>query len=258
MALVTFLSDFGLSDHYVAVVKAGILAVNPAIQIIDISHLVPPSNTIHGSYVLGQAYGAFPEGTVHLAAVGSHQGAKPDHLAMKLDGHYFVGPDNGLFSLISKSEPSSVVSLSSHLGGKGYGTFPARSLYAAAAAKLASGAELLDLGKVTTSYKRNINSTSRASKKQIQGGVVHIDHYGNLITNILKHDFDALHEARGYKVVFGRERIRKLQVHYGFVEPGECFAGFNDHGFLEIGINNGHAAELLGLYYDSPVSIIFE
>jgi len=119
MALVTFMSDFGLSDHYVAVVKGGIIAVNPAIQIIDISHLIPPSNTIHGSYVLGQAFRAFPAGTVHLVAVGSHQGGQPDHLAMKLDGHYFVGPDNGLFSLISASEPSSVVSLSSHLGKRG-------------------------------------------------------------------------------------------------------------------------------------------
>jgi len=123
---------------------------------------------------------------------------------------------------------------------------------------LASGAELLDLGKVTTTYKRNINSTARASKKQIQGAVVHVDHYGNLITNILERDFDALREDRNYKVIFARERIRQLHKQYGDVDPGDCFTGFNDSGFLEIGINNGHAAELLGLYYDSPVSIIFD
>ena len=136
-------------------------------------------------------------------------------------------------------------------------TFPAKEILAPAAARLASTSDIHELGKGDSDYKKMIPRLSRASKKMISGHVVHVDHYGNLITNIRQADFEVLSKDRTYTVTFGREKMDKVHVHYTDTEDGDCSLVFNEQGFLEIAINKGHAAELLGLDVDSPVNIIF-
>jgi S-adenosyl-L-methionine hydrolase (adenosine-forming) len=255
MALITFTSDFGYSDHYVAAVKARILGINDTLKIIDISHFIEHHNIAHGSFVLNAVFRDFPTGTVHITAINSHNNLNNTYIAAKLEGHFFIGPDNGIFSLVSEQEPEAVVELS--VPDNKTCTFPAKDIYAPAAAQLATGADICQLGMPAESYKRMLPLQVRATKKQIAGHVIRADHYGNLITNIDKKTFDLLNPGSGYKVFFGRESVSNLNDNYFSVDPGECFLFFNSLGLLEIGINQGNASELLGLNYDSRVTIYF-
>ena len=114
-----------------------------------------------------------------------------------------------------------------------------------------------DLGVVTPDFKRMLGRQLKATKKQISGNVIRIDHFGNAITNIDQEIFNILQKERGFEVKFGRETIRAIHAGYASVDPGECFVVFNSNGFLEIGINKGSASELMGLGFDTPVMINF-
>lgn len=259
MAIITFISDFGVQDHYTAVVKARILACNPSQVIVDISHHIQHFNIAHGSFVLGSVFREFPEGTIHLLAVNATGGLGEAYIAVKLEGHYFVGTDNGLIGLLSEKEPESIVILGKTPEEKELAritTFPARDLLAGAASRLAEGIAMEDLGEPTTYFNRMIPRKARATRKSIAGHVIHIDHYGNLLTNIQRSEFEFLVQDK-FKIQVGRELLFKINRVYNHVDAGELFALFNSQGLLEVGINSGNAAELLGMGFDSPISIHF-
>ena len=115
-----------------------------------------------------------------------------------------------------------------------------------------------DVGAFTKDYIRKTDRKFRATKKQISGNIIRVDHYGNLISNIEEEVFNILRKDRKYSIKFGREQLDRVNYSYNELDDGDCFVVFNDLGLLEIGINKGNAAELLGLKYDSPVNIIFE
>lgn len=255
MAIITFMSDFGYSDHYIAAVKARLLSLDPSLQVVDISHNIEHFNISHGSYVLGAVFRDFPAATVHLASVNTFGHVKESFIALELEGHYFVGADNGLFGLLSEHEPSLTVKLNEE--HYGHTSFPAKDIFAPVAAKLASGTPLAELGTVYNDYIRMIGRKIRATKKQISGNIIRVDHYGNLITNIEKSVFDILSKAKKFNIILGRESLDQVHQSYNNAEDGDIFAIFNSSGFLEIGINKGNASELLGLYFDSPIHINF-
>lgn len=243
MALITFTSDFGISDHYVAQTKAKILQSFSEAQIIDIAHNAKAFNLAQLSFSVMSVFRDFPEGTVHL--IGGDE-KKDSYLAAHLERHFFVCPDNGILSLISDKTPEQVVMLAAeHSATK-------------AAAHLAQEKTIADLGEATAEYKQLMRRKSRATKKEISGHVIHVDHYGNLISNIEKTDFDILSRNRNYTLSFSRERLNAVQAHINEVEPGDAFAVFTSTGYLMIGINQGNGNQLLGLEYDSPVHIQFE
>ena len=256
MALITFMSDFGDNDHYVAAVKARILGINPDLQIVDVSHTITPFDITHGSYVLRSVFREFPPGTVHLAAVNTLDRESDNFIIINIEGHYFIGPDNGLFSLISEEQPQKIIKLSNP--DIESSVFPARDIMARATAMLAGGTSMEELGVVVSEFKRLLGRQLKATKKQISGNVIRIDRFGNAITNIDQEIFNILQKERGFLVKFGRESIRAIHSGYASVEPGECFVVFNSNGFLEIGINKGNAAELMGLVFDAPVMINFD
>lgn len=259
MALLTFLSDFGDTDHYVAAVKARILSVNPNQQIVDISHRIPGYNLAHASYVLASTFREFPSGTVHLCGVNAVANLGETYIALKLEGHYFVGVDNGLFSLISEEEPELIVDLACTEELQSLArstTFPTRDMLAAAACKLASGTAIEELGEPLTYINRMLPLKPRATKKLIAGHVVHIDHYGNLHTNIQRLEFESLLEESFY-VKIGREKLWKIQRSYAQSDPGDLFCLFNSQGLLEIGIHSGNASELMNMHYQSPIMVYF-
>ncbi len=256
MAIITFMSDYGTKDHYVAAVKAKILSINPSINIVDISHNIKPYDIAHASYVLKSVFRDFPKGTVHLYAVDTIGQKGSRYICAKLEDHFFVGNDNGLCSLISEKEPDMISELfSAKQDGK---TFPAKDVLAKAAAMIASGSNMNDVGKFTKDVERKVARKFRATKKQISGNVIHIDHYGNLVTNIEEEVFQIISKNRKYTVQFAREKLTEINGLCNEAEDGDCFVIFNSNGYLEIGINKGNASELLGLKYDSPVNIFFE
>lgn len=255
MAVITFMSDFGTQDHYVASVRAAILSRAPNQLIADISHDVKPYDIAHGANIIKHVYREFPEKTVHLVAVDSMD-SRCDLIAMELDGHFFVGFDSGIFSLISDKKPSQLVSFQ-HSNC----TFPAKSVLAGKALDLAEGKSLTSIGEPIDEMKVLFARQLKVTKREIAGNVVNVDRYGNLITNIDKSEFDKIIEINGegvrYAIRFGREQFQGIHTFFSDVESGDCFVVFNSSGQLQIGINKGNASELLGLSIDSPVLIEF-
>jgi hypothetical protein len=250
------MSDFGMSDHYVSAIKAKVISINPGLRIFDISHQIDPFNIAHGAFVLKSVFRDFPKGTIHLISINSHGEKSNRYLAAKIEGHFFVGPDNGIFSLISEEEPSMIAELFNN--DNQHTSFPSKHILAKAAAMLASGSGLNDIGTYTKEYLQKIDRKFRATKKQISGNVIQVDHYGNLITNIEEEVFNILRKDRKFMIHFGREKADKIHDCYNENDDGDCFVLFNDLGLLEIGINKGSASKLLGMKYDSPISIIFD
>lgn len=256
MAIVTLLTDCGKSDHYASAIKAAILRVNPGLNIVDLSHEVAPCDIAHGAFLLRAVFRDFPKGSVHLAAVDAIGNPGDPFIALQLEDHFFVGVDNGLFGLVSNQAHQHAVEL--HDLGLASSVFPEKDILAPASAKLASGVSITDLGKSIPSIKKKTDRQAKATRKQIAGHVIRVDHYGNLITNIAQRDFDILSKGKKFTLQFGGEKFKRIHTTYNQADQGECFLIFNSLGLLEIGIYKGRASELLGLSYDSPVHITFE
>lgn len=256
MAIVTLLTDSGESDHYIAAIKGRILSVNPNIRIVDISHHIRLFDIGHAAYVLRSVFREFPKGTVHLVGVDAAGSRGDAGIMVQLEDHFFIGSDNGLFSLISDRPPEKVWELNTE--NPILTTFPEMEVFAQAAASVASGHDPNDIGKPISDLKRLIDRQVKATRKQITGHIIRVDHFGNLITNIPKEAFEILSKNKAYTIQFGGEKFRRIYSTYHQAEQGECFIVFNSRHFLEIGIFKGNAAELLGLGYDSVVNILFE
>lgn len=256
MAIVTLLTDSGESDHYIAAIKARILAVDPSIRIVDISHQIRAFDIGHAAFVLRSVFREFPPGTIHLVGVDAAGNRGDDFIIVQLEGHFFIGANNGLFSLLSDHPPEKIWRIDSNPSEAS--TFPEKEVFAGAAGKLATGEDPASMAKPLTDFKRMIDRQVKATRKQITGHIIRVDHFGNLITNIPKQAFDILSKDKSFTVQFGGEKFRRIHAAYNQAEQGECFLVFNSLNFLEIGIYKGNAAELLGLGYDSIVNIMFE
>jgi S-adenosylmethionine hydrolase len=256
MPLITLLTDFGDSDYYVASVKAGLLGIKPELVLIDISHSVPKFNIPHAAYVLKAVFHDFPLGTIHLVSINGQTGRGDICILAKIEGHFFLSDDHALLSLISDYEPELVVKL--FVPEIGYGTFSAKTVLVPAILKLCDGVAPEKLGEILPGLQTMFNRHPRLTHNQIIGQVIHIDSYGNLITNIEKKVFEKLGKGRSFILSFSREKISHLSQQYSNVQPGNCTALFNHTGSLEIFINMGNASELLGMYYESPVMFTFE
>ncbi|MBK5278787.1 MAG: SAM-dependent chlorinase/fluorinase [Bacteroidia bacterium] len=256
MAIVTLLTDSGESDHYVAAIKAKILSVNPGLTLVDISHNIAACDIAHGAFVLKAVFRDFPKGTVHLTGVDATSNRGDSSIALQLEDHFFVGPDNGLFGLISEKPHQGLVELNKI--NPVTTTFPEKDIFAAVAAKLASGVAISTVGIAMSTFRKLTDRHVKATKKLIAGNVIRIDNYGNLLTNIPKEVFETLSKGKNFTIQFSGEKFKKIHATYNQTDQGECFLIFNSLGLLEIGIYKGNASELLGLGHDSQVNITFE
>lgn len=256
MAIITLTTDFGLKDHYAASLKGALMRQMPSAQLVDVTHQIPPFDFGQAAFVLGHAFQEFPSGTVHLVAVGSGGSGRYNHIALKLQGHYFVGCDNGIFSLLSTDhQPELIIQLA--LSGKEPSTFVARDLYLPAAIKLANGIPLEKLGLPQTSVSQLIRQISPPEEDVLKGTVIYIDSFSNFITNITGDEFDRVGKGRLFSIDLIRDEITELHRTYGDVPSGAIVAFFNSAGVLEIAMNNGNAAGLLNLKLNSVVRITF-
>lgn len=256
MAIVTLLTDSGENDHYVAAIKARIMKFNPGADIVDLTHRIAPCDIAHAAFVLRSVFRDFPAGSVHLTGVHATGDRDDMPIAVEMDDHFFVGRDNGLFGLVSDVQHQQLVILDTEEAADT--TFPERDIFAPAAGKLSAGIPLPALGKPGDAFKRMIDRHVKATRKQIAGHVIHVDSFGNLITNIPMMAFEKLSQGRPFIVQFGGEKFKRIHTRYNQADEGECFLLFNSLGLLEIGIYKGNASELLGLGYDSMVNISFE
>lgn len=256
MAVITLTTDFGLKDHYVASVKGALLSGSPAgTHLVDVSHLVPPGDILQAAFILRNCFREFPAGSIHILAVGASLSARYPHIAIALDGHFFVGCDNGIFSLLSASRPEQIVELA--LPADKTATFVTKDIYVPAACKLAAGATPDSLGQARGDIFEKMLRRHPPEEGVIKGSVNYIDAFGNLITDITREQFMSVGKGRPFSLNLIGDEINRLHNHYGEVVEGEKVAFFNSAGYLEIAINQGKASSLLNLKMYDIVRIEF-
>lgn len=237
MSIITILTDFGSSDSYVAEVKAALLSYAPGATLVDVSHAVAPGDVRAGQYLLSRTWARFPIGTVHLAVVDPGVGTPRRALAAQVSGHRFVGPDNGLLSIL----PDDTRFVSLPVLRDASPTFHARDVFAPAAARLALGARLEELGPVVSDRIGLPLPGFRVEDGLLVGEVLHVDRFGSLVSNV---PCDAL--VRGAHVTVAGGDVGALRRTFGDVDRGRLVAYCGSGGTVEIAVRDGSAAELLG------------
>lgn len=258
MGIITLTTDLGHRDFYQAALKGSILTLYPTVKIVDISHDISPFNIQQAAFVLKNAFQYFPKKTVHLIGIDSVYHNKNKYVAVKYQDYYFVGADNGIFSLIFEHEPDEIVELNIMQDLK-FLHFPLTDIFAKAAVNLAKGGKLQDIGDPIASLKQRTIIQPIVDENSIRGSVIYIDSFQNVITNITKSLFDKVQNDRSFILYFRRnESIKQLSWHYNEVPEGEklCLFGISNH--LEIAINKGNASGLLGLQPGDTVRVEFE
>lgn len=257
MPIITLTSDWGLADHYVASVKGAILRRAPEVNIVDISHNIKHFDIKHASFVLRNAFRQFPEGTIHIIGIDSIESKSHQHLVVFAEGHYFIGADNGIFSLILDDPPDKIISLNV-LQDTGYFTFPSRDRFAKVACHIAEGRSLEELGTPMPALVPKSLYQPVTEGNNILGRVMYIDSYDNVFVNISEKLFRDTVQNRPFTITFRRDyyTINTLVKAYGDVPEGEMCALFASNGMLQIAMNQGKAASLLGLTIDYPVNVI--
>lgn len=259
-SIITLTSDFGLQDHFVSVMKAVILGIHPESRLIDISHQIPAQDVMACAWVLRNSSMHFPPGTVHLVVVDPGVGTKRSPVAIKIGDQFFVGPDNGIFSLIADEYEYEAY----HLNNTAYwkpnpsNTFHGRDIFAPIAAHLASGVSISELGERIEELVTYRWATPIADKDGIQGWVLHIDNFGNLVTNISSQIIEEAIGGGSVKIYVGNTILNQMVDTYGDVEDGEPAAYIGSTGMLEVAIAKGNASEMLGVVKGAQISIVLQ
>jgi S-adenosyl-L-methionine hydrolase (adenosine-forming) len=256
MQIVTIISDFGSKDYYSGALKGAILSKSPVINLVDVTHDIEPYNIVQAAFVLKNVYFEFPEGTIHLIAVNSTYDKIYEFVCLRHEGHFFVAPDNGILSLVFKNtNPSNLVKI--HNNGKGH--FLVKNIFSETVFNLMQGLNFEDLGNLGHTMVERITIQPVITPDRIRGTVIYIDNFENVILNITKETFEKGRIGRAFSLFFKRnDPITFLGENYFDVPIGENLCLFNAAGYLEIAINMGKAASLLGLKTEDIVEIVFD
>ena len=256
MSIVSLTTDFGTRDFYVGALKGALYTRNPELRLVDISHQIEPFNIVQGAFVLRQAWADFPEGTIHLLGVNCIYGKNFQYIAAKVDGHYFLAPDNGILSLLLPDTNFKSVRLIDHPDEI---HFPVKEAFADAVEHITSGKSWSKLGKSHSNMVQRINLHPVADHSRIRGTVIHVDNFDNAVVNITRDDFERVGQGRNFSLFFKRnDPITRLSNSYCDEEAGTPLCLFNKAGLLEIAVNMGRAASLLGLKESEVVELVFE
>jgi S-adenosylmethionine hydrolase len=246
--IITLLTDFGTKDHYVASMKGVILSINPRCPLIDITHQVSPHDIREGAFILANAYSHFPKGAIHLAVVDPGVGGARRPLLLVTENYFFVGPDNGLFTMISRKESvRQIIALENrkfHLADIST-TFHGRDIFAPAAAHLSTGVKPSALGHKIDSLKKLEFKGSFIKGGKLLGEIVHVDTFGNLVSNIDEGGLIRVIQGRPFVIRVGREMIRGLKKGYWEGKRDEPIALLGSGGYLEISVREGNAQKVL-------------
>ncbi|MFK7806928.1 MAG: S-adenosyl-l-methionine hydroxide adenosyltransferase family protein [Saprospiraceae bacterium] len=256
MSIITLTSDFGLKDYYVGLVKAALLSKDASLHLVDISHNVDVYDIVQGAFILKNCFSEFPEGTIHIISISNYNQKKPCFLAIRYEGHYFIGPDNGVFSLMFDEKITKDVY---ELDYDDKGSFPIKDTFAEAVVHLTSGKPLNEIGIPIESIEERITFQPVINSSEIRAAVIYIDNYENVVTNITRATFERVGAGRPFALYFkAHNPITKLYKRYSEVAVGEMMCFFNSAGCLEIAINQGKAASLHGLKLEDPIQVNFK
>jgi S-adenosyl-L-methionine hydrolase (adenosine-forming) len=247
-------TDFGVQDYYVPALKGAILSAHRAVQIVDITHSIRAHDLVQAAFTLKNCWQNFPDGTIHVVSVHNFGGEKHRFLITEHKKHFFIGADNGLFSLLFGEElPTRIQSLPF----SGLSIAPIRDLLTWAVTHIAAQKPLDQLGDSVTDIVQRIMFQPVTTVNQIRGTVIHVDTYQNVVVNITRQLFERVGHGRPFRLFFKRhDPITQLSEHYNEVGVGETLCLFNSD-YLEIAVHMGKASELLSLKLDDTVQIDF-
>ena len=255
--IITLMTDFGTRDAYVGAMKGVICTIRPAARIIDISHEVAPQDIEEAAFLLESAYSWFPPGTVHVVVVDPGVGTKRRAIAVYARGHLFVGPDNGVLSCALAQEKVFVHTINDidYELTQISDTFHGRDVFAPAAAHLASGVSLELLGPPIEDYVILDRPRPAVGEGGIEGQIVHIDRFGNGISNIPRSMIKKLGQGR-FEVFLGDRSLGELKRRYQDVPAGESLALIGGHSRVEIAASSGSAAARFEIVRGMPVRVV--
>ena len=259
MAVITLTTGW-TDDFYVAAVKGILLSALPTVQVVDMSHSAPAFNSgiSYAAYMVKHSYHYFPQGTVHIISIASEYTDSAPFVAVQHSGHYFVGTDNGVFGLLLDTVPDAMVRIEK-FQDESSPNYPAISVFAPAAIHLLNGGNMEELGSPYVEYQRRGTILATMDESQITGTVIHINAFGNVVTNITRHDFDRIGKGRSFEILVQRNsrKITRINKYFHETSRGELLAVFNVSGYLEIAQNKGRLAELLQLSLNSNIIVKF-
>jgi len=275
MAIITLTTDFGLKDYFVGALKGSIYKELVDAKIVDISHNVSPFNIQECAYILENSYKSFPEGTIHIVGVDAEPTKENQHIAVLLDGHYFISANNGVIGLItSEINPEKVFEI--NIPNPLHGSFPVMDVFIQVACHIARGGTLEVVGKPFDQLKDLTGFVPSISDNgnKISGTVIYIDNYGNVVTNIQKKLFEAHRKGRAFELNARTTKIKQIHNKYSDIinfdlekskrkGPGDLLALFNSSEYIELAIYKsdlntvGAASTLLGLDYRDTITINF-
>ena len=257
MAIITLTTDLGLRDYYVSAVKGAILSQLPDVTIVDVSHEIQPFDIFQASYTVKNSYGNFPQGTIHIIGVNAQPDLNAPYLGIYADGHYFLGADNGIFSLMLDKKPDKIVELNLKQDVD-YLTFPIRDVFVKAACHLARGGTLEVIGNAREGFSERTHFRPVIDQNTIRGTIVYIDSYHNVISNITQPLFNQVSRDRSFVIDLKRYNIDKLSKSYNEVIEGEILALFNSAGHLEVSMNKGNIGTLLNIQLGDIITVRFQ
>ena len=275
MSIITLTTDFGFKDYFVSVIKASIYNEIPNVNVIDISNSISPFNHSEAAYILKNAYRAFPKKSIHIVGVDSEFSPENKHLLMSFDDHYFIGADNGIFSLILEGRKyDKLVEINIHEVSAS--SFPVLDIFVKVAGHLSRKGNMEVVGIKTNELKEiiNINPVLNETQTQLIGSVIYIDNFGNVVTNIKKKYFLEIQKSRDFIIYANSVKFQKIYNSYSEAidfdipknkreEDGKKIAIWNSAGYLEIAIYKsnpakvGSANSLFGLEFRTTITVEF-
>lgn len=262
--IITLTTDFGYKDPFAGIMKGIILDTNPNVNIVDITHGISKYNIREAALTIGMSYRQFPKRTIHIVVTDPGVGSERRPILVRTDNHYFIGPDNGVFSIIyAENERLGII----HLTAKHYfmpdssATFHGRDIFAPVAGWLSKGTDPSNFGDIITDYiKLALPEVSMPTKKALEGEVIYLDHFGNAITNITAKDLNAVREAnpgRSFKIIF-KGRPVMFKEYYSQAEDKDLYALVNSMAHLELFAFRGDASKDFDVKIGDAVGVILQ
>jgi len=259
MPIITLTTDWSHRDYYLGALKGRLLSICKDVNLVDLSQNLDKHNISQTAFSLKNTYHHFPKETIHLVCVNSEETPEHPTVAIQYHGQYFIGADNGVFSLIMKEGADAIVRIENIIREPEYHTFPEINIFAKAAAYITEYQTIEGLGTPLTELYKLVPIRCVVQKGTITGQVIYLDSHGNVTTNISKELFESARQDRNFEIFVQSIRycITTINKNYYDTSEGEILAIFNASGLLEIAINKGKLGELTHIDINADIRIKF-
>ncbi len=255
MQIVSLTTDYGTKDFYVAELKASILSSKDDFSIVDISHETDRYDIVQAAFYVSNAMKSFPVGSIHIIAVNCNYRRKSEYICLSMNGHFFIGPNNGVFSLIFDDIDSEKVFLITSPNPENTSV---NAVFAHATAYLGHGLPIEEIGPPVVNFNKKLVIQPVITSNQIRATIIHIDHFENVIVNLKKDHFEKVRNGRSFALYYKQnDPITFFSKDYGDVSIGDPLAFFNSSGYLEIAMNMDKASSMLNLFKNEMIQINF-